>query len=106
MSSSLTIVGRLEKDVDWVSVEGEMLSDVTVTPEQMSKMNKARATFRELQSILLCQIVPLLDGGWNNPLASQIECRLEAITFDSSNFLWKKRHVGAAHDAVNVGGGK
>lgn len=87
-----------------LEIEGELLGDVVITPEQMSKMNHARAVFRELHSILMFQIIPSLDGGWNNPLASQIECRLEAITFDSSNFLWKKRHVGAAHDAVNVGG--
>jgi hypothetical protein len=89
-----------------LEIEGELLSEVVITPEQMAKMNHARSVFRELQSILLCQIVPSLDGGWNNPLASQIECRLEAITFDSSNFLWKKRHVGAAHDAVVVGGAR
>lgn len=87
-----------------LEIEGDLLGEVVITPEQMAKMNRARAVFRELQSILVCQIVPSLDGGWDNPLASQIECRLEAITFDSRNFLWKARHVGAAHDAVNVGG--
>lgn len=87
-----------------LEIGGELLGEVVITPEQMAKMNHARAVFRELHSILMFQIIPSLDGGWSNPLASQIECRLEAITFDSSNFLWKKRHVGAAHDAVNVGG--
>lgn len=83
---------------------GELLSDATISAEQMAKLNQARATFRELQSILLGQIVPSLDGGWNNPLATQIECRLESITFDTCNFFWKHRHAGAAHDALRVGG--
>lgn len=87
-----------------LEIEGELLTEVNLTAEQMAKMNHARAVFRELHSILMFQIIPSLDGGWSNPLASQIECRLEAVTFDSSNFLWKQRHVGAAHDAVNVGG--
>lgn len=85
-------------------VEGELLADVVVSAEQMARLNEARATFRELKSILLGRIVPSLDGGWSNPLATEIECRLESITFATGNFFWKKRHVGAAHDAVNVGG--
>lgn len=87
-----------------VVIEGEVLSAVTVSPEQMARMNHARAVFRELHSILMFQIIPSLNGGWNNPLATEIERRLEDITFDSSNFLWKNRHAGAAHDAVHVGG--
>jgi hypothetical protein len=85
-------------------IEGELLADVTVTPEQMAKLNAARATFRELRSILLAQIVPSLDGGWKNPLATEIECRLESISFDTGNFFWKSRHAGAAHDAIDAGG--
>lgn len=89
-----------------IVLEGEMISDLVISPEQMATMNHARMNFRELKSLLLCQIVPSLDGGWNNPLATQIESRLEAITFASSNFLWKNRHAGAAHDALHVGGGQ
>lgn len=87
-------------------LEGDLLAEVIVTAEQMARMNEARTTFRELRSILLCQVVPMLEGGWANPLASQIECRLESITFASRNFLWKNRHAGAAYDAVHVGGGQ
>jgi hypothetical protein len=87
-------------------LEGELLTDVFVSSEQMARLNEARATFNELRSILLAQIVPSLDGGWKNPLATEIECRLESITFATGNFLWKKRHAGAAHDAVNVGGSR
>jgi hypothetical protein len=87
-------------------LEGELLADVTVSAEQMAQLNEARAKFNELRAILLCKIVPSLDGGWSNPIASEIECRLESITFATGNFFWKKRHVGAAHDAVNVGGAR
>lgn len=91
---------------EMTAVSGELLTDVTVTAEQMARINEARATFNELRSILLGHIVPSLEGGWKNPLAIQLEWRLEAITFATGNFLWKKRHVGAAHDAVNVGGSR
>lgn len=85
-------------------VEGEVVADTNVSAEQMARLNEARRKFGELKSILLAQIIPSLDGGWSNPLATEIECRLESITFASGNFLWKGRHAGAAHDAVNVGG--
>lgn len=84
-------------------IEGELLADVTVTPEQMAKLNAARATFRELRSILLAQIVPSLEGGWSNPIATEIESRLESITFDTRNFLWPHRLSGASHDALDAG---
>lgn len=89
---------------DVLVVEGELLSDVTVSAEQMARMNEARETFRELRSILLAQIVPSLDGGWTNPMATEIERRIESIQFASGNFLWKGRHAGASHDAVDVMG--
>lgn len=85
-------------------VQGELLDDAIVTAEQMARMNEARATFNELRSILLARIVPTLDGGWSNPLATEIESRLESITFATGNFFWKTRHAGAAHDAIHVGG--
>jgi hypothetical protein len=86
-------------------IEGEILSNVVVSTEEMARMNEARAVFNELRSILLSQAVPAL-GGWTNPVASEIESRLEAVTFASRNFLWPHRHAGAAHDAVLVGGGR
>ncbi|WP_062388745.1 hypothetical protein [Pseudomonas abietaniphila] len=89
-----------------IAIEGEILADVTVTAQQMARFNDARSTFGELRSILLAQIVPSLEGGWKNPLANEIESRLESITFATGNFLWKGRHAGASHDAVNVGGGQ
>lgn len=98
MSTSLSII---DPDV----IEGEILLDVLVSPTEMSRMNEARAVFNELRSILLSQVVPAL-GGWTNPMATELESRLEAITFATGNFLWKQRHAGAAHDAVQVGGGQ
>ena len=89
-----------------VAIEGEILADVMVSAEQMARLNEARETFRELRSILLGQIVPSLEGGWKNPLATEIESRLESITFATGNFFWKNRHAGASHDAINVGGGQ
>ncbi len=83
-------------------VTGELLEDAVVTAEQMARMNAARATFNELRTILLAQIVPSLDGGWSNPIATEIESRLESITFATGNFFWKARHAGAAHDAIQV----
>ena len=65
-------------------------------PEDMARMNEARAVFNELRSILLAQVVPALGGG-TNPMATEIEARLEAITFASRNFLWPHRHAGADH---------
>lgn len=84
--------------------EGELLADVVVTAEQMSRLNEARETFRQLRTILMAQIIPSLDGGWKNPLATEIESRLESITFATGNFFWKGRHAGASHDAIHVGG--
>lgn len=87
--------------IDLDVIEGEILGEVVVSTEDMARMNEARAVFNELRSILLAQVVPAL-GGWTNPMATEIEARLEAITFASRNFLWPHRHAGAAHDAVNV----
>ena len=84
-------------------IDGELLANVTVSSEQMAKLNEARATFRDLWSILLAQVVPSLEGGWSNPIASEIESRLESITFATGIFFWKSRHAGAAQDAINVG---
>jgi hypothetical protein len=88
---------------DTVLIEGEILADVLVSPEDMARMNEARAAFKSLKSILLSQVVPAL-GGWENPLATEIERHIEMVTFRSHNFLWPHRHAGAAHDAVVVGG--
>lgn len=85
-----------------LEVVGELLDDAVVTAEQMARLNEARAKFNELRSILLAQVVPQLNGGWSNPLATEIESRLESITFATGNFFWKGRHAGAAHDAVHV----
>lgn len=88
---------------DTVLIEGEILDDVLVSPGDMARMNEARAAFKSLKSILLSQVVPAL-GGWENPLATEIERHIEMVTFRSHNFLWPHRHAGAAHDAVVVGG--
>ncbi|PWK31785.1 hypothetical protein [Pseudomonas sp. OV226] len=96
MKTSLSLI---DPDV----IKGEILRDVLVSPEDMVRMNEARAVFNELRSILLAQVVPAL-GGWSNPIATEIESRLESITFVSRNFLWPHRHAGAAHGAINAGG--
>ena len=83
-------------------IEGELLDEVVLTAEQMARLNEARTTFNELRSILLAHIVPALDGGWENPLATELESRLETITLATRNFFWRGRHAGAAHDAVHV----
>lgn len=84
-------------------VEGELLREVLLSPEDMARMNTARETFKELRCILFAQVIPAL-GGWSNPIAWEIESRIESITFGSKNFLWPYRYAGASHDAVNAGG--
>lgn len=84
-------------------LEGEVVRDVFISSEEMARMNKARATFKELHAILMGHVIPAL-GGFDNPVATEIERRLETITFASRNFLYPHRYSGAAHDAVNVGG--
>lgn len=84
-------------------LQGEVMRDVHISPEEMARMNDARATFKELRSILMGHVIPAL-GGFNNPIATEIELRLESIVFDSRNFLWPHRYAGAAHAAVSVGG--
>lgn len=96
MNTSLSII-----DLD--VIEGEILRDVLLSPEDMARMNAARDAFKELRSILLAQVVPAL-GGFENPLSTEIERHLEMVTFRSHNFLWPHRHAGAAHDAINAGG--
>ena len=84
-------------------LEGEVVRDVFISSEEMARMNEARAAFSELQAIIMGHVIPAL-GGFNNPVATQIECRLETIVFGSRNFLYPHRYSGAAHDAVSVGG--
>lgn len=84
-------------------LEGEVVRDVFISSEEMARMNEARAAFGELQAILMGHVIPAL-GGFKNPVATQIECRLETIVFGSRNFLYPHRYSGAAHDAVSVGG--
>lgn len=84
-------------------LEGDVVREVLISPEDMARMNDARAKFKELRAILLGHVIPAI-GGFDNPLATEIERRLETIVFGSRNFLWPHRYAGAAHDAVNVGG--
>lgn len=86
-----------------ITIEGEIIQDAVLSPNDMARMNEARAAFSELKSILLSQVVPAL-GGWENPLATEIERHIEMVTFRSQNFLWPSRHAGAAHDAIIAGG--
>lgn len=84
-------------------LEGEVVRDVFISSEEMARMNEARATFKELHAILMGHVIPAL-GGFNNPVATEIERRLETIAFASRNFLYPHRYSGAAHAAVSVGG--
>lgn len=92
MTTSLTIID---------SLEGELLDDSVLSAEDMARMNEASAAFRELKSILMLQVIPAL-GGFENPLTTEIELRIEMVTFRSRNFLFPHRHAGAAHDAIHV----
>lgn len=79
---------------------GELLDDAVVSPEDMARMNEARAAFRELNAILMMHVIPAL-GGFEHPLAIEIESRLEMVIFRSQNFLFPHRHMGASHSPVN-----
>lgn len=92
MTTSLPIIACLE---------GELLDDAVLSAEDMARMNEARAAFRDLKAILMLQVIPAL-GGFENPLAAEIERRIEMVMFRSGNFLFPHRHTGAAHDAVYV----
>jgi hypothetical protein len=96
MTTSLPIIACLE---------GELLDDAVLSAEDMARMNEARAAFRELKAILMLQVIPAL-GGFEHPLATEIERRIEMVTFRSRNFLFPHRHAGAAHDAVHVRSGQ
>ncbi|WP_017475870.1 hypothetical protein [Pseudomonas sp. PAMC 26793] len=84
-------------------LEGEVLRDVFISSEEMARMNEARATFKELRAILMGHVIPAL-GGFDNPVATEIERRLETVTLASRNFLYQHRYSGAVHAAVDVGG--
>lgn len=80
-------------------MQGELLDDAVLSPEDMARMNEARTAFRELRSILALDVIPAL-GGFDNPLATEIERRIEMVALRSQNFLFPHRHTGASHGAA------
>ncbi|MCY1553257.1 hypothetical protein D9M68_897250 [compost metagenome] len=64
-------------------------------------MNFAREEFDRLDFLLHKFVLPEL-GGYSNPICSDIARHLEQVRIFSSNFCWKHRAVGAAHDAKVV----
>lgn len=84
-------------------IEGVVIPDAMLDAKDMASMNFAREEFDNLVKIILPLVEPLLRHKGNG-LASDIDRHIEHIRLFSGNFCWKHRHLGAMHDAVNVGG--
>lgn len=80
-------------------IEGEVLRDAVLDPEQLSNMNFAREEFYKLTSILMDQIVPAL-GGSSSELACDISRHLELVRIFSGHFCYQHRHLGASFAEV------
>jgi len=93
----------MSRSVQITPINGEILRDASLSPQEMAYMNFAREEHNRLEKILLRFVVPAL-GGYSNAVASDIARHLEQIRTFSGNYCWKYRHSGSAHDAASVGG--
>lgn len=85
------------------SVSGEIVQDVTLTPEEVARFNEAREAFRALTALYWAHVVPGL-GGFKNPVVGEIERQLEEVVFSTRNFLFPHRRHASFHEAKDVGG--
>ena len=79
----------------------ELLGDARLSDMDMAYMNAARTEFEHLANLIRLVVVPAV-GGWQSPLSQELGAHLENVQVLSSNFCWRHRHVGAAHDARDV----
>ncbi|XEG73687.1 hypothetical protein QA447_05505 [Pseudomonas sp. abacavir_1] len=79
----------------------ELLGDARLTDVDMAYMNAARTEFENLASLIRQVVIPAV-GGWQSPISKELGAHLENVQVLSSNFCWRHRHVGAAHDAREV----
>ncbi|MDH0024970.1 hypothetical protein [Pseudomonas monteilii] len=86
-----------------ISVAGEIVQDVTLTAAEIARFNEARESFRLIKALYWAHVVPAL-GGFDNPVAGELERLFERVVFDTRNFMWPHRNQAAFHDAKDVGG--
>lgn len=79
----------------------ELLNDARLSDMDMAYMNAARTEFEHLANLIRLVVIPAV-GGWQSPLSQELGAHLENVQVLSSNFCWRHRHVGAAHDAHDV----
>jgi len=84
------------------AVEGEILSDASLTAEEMAHMNFARDEFRKLERLLLKVVLPAL-GDYNLPISHEVRRHLAQVSDFSGHFCWSHRHLGQMSDAKDVG---
>lgn len=82
---------------------GELVHDVLLSPEEISRFNEAREAFRVIKSLYWAHVVPGL-GGFSNPVVGELERQMEAVVFSTRNFLYPNRNAAAYHNAKDVGG--
>ena len=84
-------------------VSGEIVHDVTLTAADIARFNEARESFKLIKALYWAHVVPSL-GGFDNPVAGELERLFERVVFDTRNFMWPHRNAAAFHDAKHVGG--
>ncbi|MGS8280964.1 hypothetical protein ACU7AI_23600 [Pseudomonas aeruginosa] len=86
-----------------IPAAGCLVQDVTLSAEEVAKFNEAREAFRAIKALYWAHVVPSL-GGFDNPVAGELERLFERVVFDTRNFLWPHRNAAAFHEAKDVGG--
>ncbi|MGA4455317.1 hypothetical protein [Pseudomonas fortuita] len=86
-----------------MAVAGEMVQDVTLTAADIARFNEARESFKLIKALYWAHVVPSL-GGFDNPVAGELERLFERVVFDTRNFMWPHRNAAAFHEAKDVGG--
>ncbi|MEZ1436415.1 MULTISPECIES: hypothetical protein [Pseudomonas putida group] len=84
-------------------LHGEIVHDVTLTAADIARFNEARESFKLIKALYWAHVVPSL-GGFDNPVAGELERLFERVVFDTRNFMWPHRNAAAFHDAKDVGG--
>jgi len=78
------------------AIEGEILRDAVLDPQQMCSMNFARLEHQRLEHLVRKIIIPMV-GGYQTELGEMLDRHLEQVRTSSGNFCWKHRHVGASY---------
>jgi hypothetical protein len=84
-------------------LHGEIVHDVTLSAAEIARFNGAREAFKLIKALYWAHVVPSL-GGFDNPVAGELERLFERVVFDTRNFMWPHRNAAAFHEAKDVGG--